>query len=262
MTPIQLAFAGWLLMALMMSALFLVQYRKKQADIVDVGWAFGIGVLGIIYAVAGDSHPHRRLLLAILSAGWSFRLAGYLFFNRFLDPEEDGRYAAIRRKWQPLLQLKLFIFFQVQGVLDVILSIPFLVVAFGMPHPLTPWAYLACAVWLTAVGGELIADRQLAAFRSDPANRGAVCTVGLWRYSRHPNYFFEWLHWWTYVLLAAGSSWWFLTLIAPALMLFFILKITGIPPTEERALESRGEAYRRYQRTTSSFIPWFPRRDA
>ncbi|UCH83100.1 MAG: DUF1295 domain-containing protein [Candidatus Latescibacterota bacterium] len=257
--PIFLALFGWLLMALMMSLLFVVQYRKKQADIVDVGWAFGLGVLGIFYAVAGEGFAGRRFLLAILSAAWSFRLAGYLFVNRFLDPEEDGRYATLRKDWRTHLQLKFFVFFQAQGFLDVVLSIPFLVVAFNRSSPLSSWDYLACLVWATAVGGEFIADRQLAVFRANPANKGKVCRVGMWRYSRHPNYFFEWIHWWTYVLLAVGSAYGWLTLIAPALMLFFILKVTGIPPTEARALESRGDAYRAYQQTTSAFVPWFPK---
>jgi steroid 5-alpha reductase family enzyme len=257
--PIYLLLAGWLLMALMMSVLFVVQYRKKQADIVDVGWAFGLGVLGILYAVAGDGYPVRRLILGALSAGWSFRLAGYLFVNRFLHPEEDGRYVALREGWRTRLQLKFFVFFQAQGLLDVILSLSFLVVAFNQAGPLSYWDFLGCVVWIIAVGGEVIADRQLAIFRADPDNRGQVCRVGLWRLSRHPNYFFEWIHWWSYVFLAVGSAYWWLTLAAPALMLFFILKVTGIPPTEARAIASRGDAYREYQRTTSAFVPWFPK---
>jgi steroid 5-alpha reductase family enzyme len=109
--------------------------------------------------------------------------------------------------------------------------------------------------------GEWTADRQLARFRADPANRGKTCRAGLWRSSRHPNYFFQSLFWWTFVLLSVGAPHAWLTLISPLIILFLILKVTGIPPTEERALQSRGEDYRAYQRTTSAFIPWFPRRD-
>lgn len=257
--PIRLALSGWLLMAVMMAALFVVQYRRRQADIVDVGWAFGLGVLGVLYAFAGDGLAARRVLLAVFAAIWSFRLAGYLFVNRFLYPEEDGRYVTLRAGWGKRVQPRFFVFFQAQGFLDVLLSVPFLVVAFNATTPLTPWDYAACAVWIAAVGGEMLADRQLAAFRSDPQNRGKVCRVGLWRYSRHPNYFFEWIHWWSYVLLGAGSAYWWATLVSPAVMLFFILRITGIPPTEARALQSRGDAYREYQRTTSAFFPWFPK---
>ncbi|MGB0715272.1 MAG: DUF1295 domain-containing protein, partial [Phycisphaerae bacterium] len=83
----------------------------------------------------------------------------------------------------------------------------------------------------------------------------------LWRWSRHPNYFFEWIHWWSYVCLAIGASFWWITLMGPALMLFLVLKVTGIPPTEARAIESRGDAYRHYQATTSAFFPWFPKKE-
>jgi steroid 5-alpha reductase family enzyme len=256
---IRLALFGWALMAVMMTALFIVQYRRRQADIVDVGWAFGLGVLGIMYASAANGDATRRLLLAIMASVWSFRLAAYLFVNRFLHPEEDGRYIALRSSWGKNAQPRFFVFFQVQGFLDVLLSIPFLVVAFHPAGSFSTWDFIACGVWLAAVFGEILADRQLARFRSQPDNKGAVCRVGLWRYSRHPNYFFEWIHWWTYVLLGVGSAYWWLTLISPAVMLFFILKVTGIPPTEARALQSRGDAYREYQRTTSAFIPWFPK---
>jgi steroid 5-alpha reductase family enzyme len=116
-------------------------------------------------------------------------------------------------------------------------------------------------IWAVAVGGETLADRQLAAWRAAPANDGRTCRSGLWRYSRHPNYFFEWLHWWTYIPLAWGSPWWWLTLLGQALMLFTLFKVTGIPHTERQALASRGEDYRAYQRSTSVFIPWFPKED-
>jgi steroid 5-alpha reductase family enzyme len=112
-------------------------------------------------------------------------------------------------------------------------------------------------LWAGAVLGETVADRQLAGFRADPANRGAVCRRGLWRLSRHPNYFFEWVQWWAYVLIGRGAP---LTLIGPAAMLVFLFRVTGIPYTERQALRSRGEAYREYQRATSAFVPWPPRR--
>ena len=111
-----------------------------------------------------------------------------------------------------------------------------------------------------AVLGETIADRQLARFRADPENRGKTCNQGLWRYSRHPNYFFEWIHWFAYIFLAVGSPHWWLALLGPLVMAVFLLKITGIPYTELQSLKSKGESYREYQRTTSAFIPWFPKK--
>ena len=115
------------------------------------------------------------------------------------------------------------------------------------------------ALWLASVTGEGIADRQLGRFRSEPSNRGKVCREGLWAWSRHPNYFFEWLHWWAYPLLAAGSSLAGFAWAGPFVMFFFLTKITGIPLTEARSLRSRPESYRRYQREVSAFFPLPPR---
>ena len=125
----------------------------------------------------------------------------------------------------------------------------------------TVWAIFAVLTWIVALGGEWIADNQLAAHRADPAMKGKTCRRGLWKYSRHPNYFFEWLHWFAYVFLAVGTGlgWVTASLVGPALMLSTLVWATGIPYTEAQALRSRGDDYREYQRTTSVLIPWFPR---
>jgi steroid 5-alpha reductase family enzyme len=126
--------------------------------------------------------------------------------------------------------------------------------------PPTPWDAAGVVLWLGAVTGEAVADRQLERFRADPANRGRTCRVGLWSWSRHPNYFFEWLHWWAFALLAVGSPFAWIAALAPLLMLYSLLRVTGIPATEARALETRGDDYRDYQRTTSAFVPLPPGR--
>jgi steroid 5-alpha reductase family enzyme len=112
---------------------------------------------------------------------------------------------------------------------------------------------------ILSIVGESIADAQLAKWRKNPANKGRTCRAGLWNYSRHPNYFFEWLHWWFYVPLTITLPFGWLSLALPALMLYFLLRVTGIPYTEMQAIKSRGDDYREYQRTTSAFIPWFPK---
>ncbi|HSS65063.1 MAG TPA: DUF1295 domain-containing protein, partial [Gammaproteobacteria bacterium] len=106
--------------------------------------------------------------------------------------------------------------------------------------------------------GESIADAQLSRFRRDPRNRGKVCRTGLWRYSRHPNYFFEWLHWWAYALIGLGSPHWWVPLTGLAVVYVFLTRVTGIPFTEQQSLRSRGDAYRRYRETTNAFFPWPP----
>jgi steroid 5-alpha reductase family enzyme len=164
----------------------------------------------------------------------------------------------LRESWGQRAQAFFFWFFQVQALWTAMFSIPFLVVAFNDAPAPSPWDIAGIAAALVAIAGESLADAQLARFRADGKNKGRTCRAGLWRYSRHPNYFFEWIHWWAYVLLAVGSSCWWAALSGPAIMLLFLYKVTGIPYTEKRALASRGEDYRRYQETTSAFIPWFP----
>lgn len=250
---------GLAIVVVVMFALWLVQRRTNDAGIVDVGWSALLGVLAMWYALALDGPLPRRFLVGALAAIWSFRLAIYLFVDRVMSGDEDGRYQAIRKRWASNIQSFFFFFFQAQGLLDWLLAMVFLIAIVNPTAGLVWSDYAAISIWVIAVAGESTADRQLQRFRTQGDNKGKVCREGLWRYSRHPNYFFEWLHWWTYVLFAAGSEYVWISLAAPALMLFLILKVTGIPPTEARSIESRGEAYREYQRTTSALIPWFPK---
>jgi steroid 5-alpha reductase family enzyme len=253
--------ACWLAAALLMTALWLVQRRTGNAGIVDAGWAAGLGAAGVGFYLAGPVDPARGALVLALAGIWSLRLAYYLVVDRVLTEEEDGRYQRLKRYWGERAQPWLFVFFQAQAVFVVIFAIPFLAAMVNSaPFPRI-WDLLAIAVWLVSIGGESLADRQLARFRADPANRGKTCRSGLWRYSRHPNYFFEWIHWWAYVLLAVGSWTFWVALAGPVVMLIFLFRLTGIPYTEDQALASRGEDYRRYQRETSVFFPWLPRKE-
>ena len=256
-----LLLSGAAVAAVLMLVLWLVQRARRDAGIVDVGWSAGVGLVAILYALLADGPPVRRALVGVLAAAWSFRLAGYLLVDRVLRAtEEDGRYRRMREWAGERADFVFLVFFEAQAALVVLFSVPLLV---AMRHP-SPHVgvreLLAVAVWIVSVAGESLADRQLARFRADPANRGKTCRGGLWRYSRHPNYFFEWLHWWTYVVLGIGAPAGWLTLTGPVVMLVFLLRVTGIPYTEAQAVRSRGEDYREYQRTTSAFFPWFPRR--
>lgn len=259
-TYLSLLLLGGAAMAAMMLALWIVERASGDAGVVDVGWAAGLGILAVGYAALGAGAPAHRVLIAVLAGVWSARLAIYLLFNRVLRGPEDGRYQALREKFGPRVGSFFFWFFQAQGVLDVVLSVPFLLICFNPSPGLHAVEYAGAALWLTAIGGESLADRQLARFRADPANRGKTCRIGLWRYSRHPNYFFEWLIWCSYALIASAAPFGWLGVISPAIILYLVLFVTGIPPTEAHALRSRGEDYRDYQRTTSAFVPWFPRR--
>lgn len=252
---------GWGIVAVAMVIMWLRQLRTQDATSVDVAWAFGLGFLAVFYRQFAGGDGTRALIVAVMAAIWALRLAIYLLRDRVLRRAgEDGRYKYLRGYWGTRAPVGFFFFYQAQALFAVLFSLP--IIAAMQGPALTPLAWSGVLVWVIAVAGETIADRQLARFRADRNNRGTVCEHGLWKYSRHPNYFFEWLHWWAYVFFAVGSVYWWISLAGPVLMLLFLLLITGIPATEAQAVASRGDAYRRYQRTTSAFIPWFPNDDA
>ena len=248
---------GWLAVALFMAGLWLAQRRSGNAGIVDVAWSAGVGLLAVCFAWGAPGLVERRIVVALLAGIWALRLAAHLV-RRLLREQEDGRYRKMRARWGDKTQSYLFWFFQIQALWAVLFALPMWLACRNV-SPLNWLDAAGIAVWIVALTGEGVADQQLAAFKLKPQNRGKVCRDGLWRYSRHPNYFFEWLHWWAYVLLGwQGPNGW-LTLAGPIVMYLFLTKVTGIPPTEEHAVESRGEAYKQYQRTTSAFFPWPPR---
>ncbi|AXK71177.1 DUF1295 domain-containing protein [Lysobacter sp. TY2-98] len=233
------------------------QQRRRDAGIVDVVWAGGVGASAVVLAVLGDGALAPRIALALFGGTWGFRLATHLW-RRVRGEHEDGRYAALRAGWGDH-GARWFAVFQAQALLVVIFALPFVAVA---RTPITPaWPILLAAMitWLLAVGGEAVADAQLARFRADPRNRGRTLRTGLWKYSRHPNYFFEWLHWFTYVLLAVGSPIAWLAWAGPITMYVFLRWLSGIPHTERQALRTRGDDYRAYQRSTPMLFPWFPK---
>ena len=238
---------------------WLVQLRTRNAVVVDVIWAMCMGGSAVFYAMVGEGSLIARLGVAMLGGAWGFRLCLHLL-ARLLGEHEDGRYQYLREHWQDN-QTKFFAFFQVQAILVALCSLPFFAVAQNPKEGMTFWCYAGVGIWIVSIVGESIADLQLTRHRHNPANRGRTCRSGLWRYSRHPNYFFEWLHWFAYVFLALGlpPAIWALTLLGPILMLITLRWITGIPYVEAQALRSRGEDYREYQHTTSIFLPWPPK---
>jgi steroid 5-alpha reductase family enzyme len=260
--PVVQVVVGLLIASSLMAVLWLVQRRTGNAGIVDAGWAFAVGALGVLFAATSDGYLPRRVLAAGLIGVWSVRLATYILLDRVLGRPEEGRYRTLRANWGSAADGRLFFFFQTQALAAVFFALPILIVAYHPTERWTAWDGAGILIWCASVVNTVLADRQLARFKQRPENRGKTCREGWWRYSRHPNYFFEWLHWWSYVALSVGAPFWWLTLLSPAVMLYFLLKVTGIPPTEAQALASRGEDYRQYQRTTSAFVPWFPKKEA
>lgn len=255
---------AWAGMVVVMSMLWFVQRRTGNAGIVDIAWSFGTGLCAVWFACVAAGDEPRRWIVGILAGVWGARLGLHLL-RRVLSEAEDGRYKMLRERWGDKTQIKLFGFFQLQALWAMLFALPMLVAASNPTHGLKWTDYAAIVVWIAAIGGESIADAQLSRFRHREENRGKVCQDGLWRYSRHPNYFFEWIHWFSYVLLALSApadwAWGWLSLLGPAVMLWFLLKVTGVPMTEARAVQSRGDAYRAYQRTTNAFFPGPPRKE-
>lgn len=247
----------WAASALVMTVAWLHQRRSRNATLVDACWAGLLGLAALFYGLAGSGLVQTRFIAAVLASLWAFRLCLHLL-GRALREDEDARYRYLRDRWRNH-QGKFFVFYQMQAVAVVLFSVPFAVAAWN-PSALALWQWVtAIAIWIVAVGGETIADQQLARWRSRSEDRDRVCREGLWRYTRHPNYFFEWLHWFAYIPLAIGSPWQHWAWLGPVLMWVSLHWISGIPHVEAQALRRRGDDYRRYQQQTSRFFPWPPR---
>ena len=260
MTPLVMSLVVLVVLAALFAVVFGIARGIDNYSIVDVAWSFSFALVAVFYATLADGWWVRRALIAALVVAWSLRLGIHLW-RRIAShhPEEDGRYEEMREQWRSSIRVKMFLFFQLQAVSVVVLALPFLFAATNTKHSLGILDVVGAVVWLVAWIGESRADAQLARFKRDPLNRGRVCAEGLWRYSRHPNYFFEWLIWVGFFLVGAGATWGWIGVIAPAGILHLLLNVTGVPPTEKQSLRSKGDAYRRYQETTNAFFPWPPR---
>ncbi|GKS60370.1 membrane protein [Nitrospira sp.] len=257
--PLGLLMWGIVASVLGMLGLWWIERRLHNASIADVGWCWLLVGVVVWYAVAGSGEPMRRATVAGMAAVYGLRLGLHILVTRVVGRTEDPRYRSLRRRWGRDEGRNLFGYFVLQAGAVVFFSIPFLVVMQSPRPTWSLWEYAGMLVWLVAVAGETAADLQLANFKRKPWNHERVCRDGLWYYSRHPNYFFEWVHWWAYVLMAVGLPNAWLTWLSPLVMGWALVKLTGIPLAEEQAILRRGEEYRRYQQITSAFIPWFPR---
>lgn len=257
-SPLLLPLLALVPVSLVMLALWARQRRTRDAGWVDAAWTASLGLLAPAYALLVPGVGWRRALVAGLVLAWAARLLLHLV-PRLRRGPEDGRYRALREKWGADTDRRMRTFFLGQALLACLFSYPHLL-AMGAPEAgVRPLDLVALALWLVGVGGESLADRQLARWVREPANKGRTCRAGLWRWSRHPNYFFEWVHWLAFPLLAVGAPHGAWAWAGPAVMFLLLRYVTGIPPSEAQALRSRGEDYRRYQQATSAFVPWPPK---
>lgn len=253
--------------SLTMFITWLYQNKYKDASYVDVSWAASIGIIALstyIYTSLFSAqslfnlfslYNLRYLIITLCALFWSFRLASYLAIRIFKSRQEDTRYKTMRIAMGNKANLGFFIFFQLQALFVIIFSCPIIIALLTKQVSWQLTDTLAILIFIIAFVGESIADKQLYRFKQQYP-QGKTCQTGLWYYSRHPNYFFEWLHWFTYALFSINSPYFIFTIIAPFLMLFFILKLTGIPHVENEAIKNKPD-YADYKSTTSMFIPWF-----
>lgn len=261
MNVITLALLGLIVTLTSFCAVWLWQRKHGDASIVDVFWSISIGQLALLYAILGTGALLPRMLLALLCSLWAMRLATYLGMRFAAKDKEDERYTQLREEWGDAQHWKMLRFYLFQGVASWTIALAFLPIAYSDFTPNWFWLVLALGIWFFAVFNEALADAQLQAFRTDKSNQGEVCKKGWWQYSRHPNYFFEWLHWCAYPLLAIGAGWWGLvSLIAPVTMYIVLTKLTGVNANDEQTGSSR-PGHAEYVRQTNAFFPWFPKSD-
>jgi steroid 5-alpha reductase family enzyme len=233
--------------------------RIDNYSIVDAFWALSFVPVAAIYAWLGEGWLPRRIVIGGLLAAWGLRLG--LHLSRRIaghHPEEDRRYGMLRDRWSG--KSAFLLFFLGQGLLVWLLTLPVYLICSDPTSSLQWLEVIGFAVWFIGLLGESIADQQLKDFARNSDDKKAVCKVGLWKYSRHPNYFFQSLLWWGLFLAALASPNGWLAILAPLAMLYTLLRVTGIPLTEKLSLKKRGENYRRYQETTSAFLPLPPKK--
>lgn len=257
LATVSLSLVGGLLVLL-----WLVSLRLKDSSVIDIFWGAGFAVIAAVGLFLGEGYEARRLLLAVLVAIWGLRLSLYILWRNW-GKGEDYRYQAWRQEagaawwWRSFFKV-----FLLQGVIMGLLAAPlWLIQSSPAPASLGLFDLLAAAIWLTGLGFESLGDWQLARFKADPRNKGRVMDRGLWRYTRHPNYFGDAVVWWGYGMMALGISggWW--TLFAPVLMTLLLVRVSGVALLE-RTLTKSKPGYEEYVRNTSAFFPWPPRRSA
>lgn len=260
MAAVAMAGAGFGLVVAMTLA-WLLQRVTANCGWVDATWSYATAAACAAVALwQGAPGGGRAVLAAVLIGAWGLRLGTHIAW-RSASGHEDVRYAELRRQWGADFQRRLFLFLMIQAAAALVLVLSVLVAArapFAFPGARDAAGLL---ILLAAILGEAVADAQLQRFRADPRNQGRVCATGLWRLSRHPNYFFEWLGWCAWPVMAIDPlhplayPWGWLALTGPGFMYWLLVHVSGIPPLEERMLASRGAAYRAYQARVRAFLP-------
>ena len=242
-----------------MSCAWLIYILCKNPAIVDLAWTLLVGGIVLLYFIVAREKPSLLTYIVLLVLCiWTARLT-ILISYRLTKYKIDNRYAVLDNKWENNLKRNYFFFFMLQGAAAVIITFPALYIMSKRSHWL--WHdWIALSLVLVGLAGVCLSDWQLQSFIGNPDNKGQVCQKGLWNYSRHPNYFFEWIYWVGIFVFTPIMGWAIFAILSPVGLLMTLLFFTGIPPAERQSLDSKGDAYRRYQSRTNAFIPWCPKR--
>lgn len=238
---------------------WIIAGKIHNVAIVDAMWALSLGVPVFLYIRVFEGQTTRDFLLILMAMTWSLRLGSHLIQRIAKEhPTEDKRYAGLRKKWGEHASRNFLIIFLINALLVFFLSLPFYFSA-KSTAPIHWLEWLGIFTFFIGLAGESLSDYQLKQFKQNKnqPNSTKICRVGLWNYSRHPNYFFEAIIWFGIYLFCAASPGGIYTIHAPIIITFLLIKVSGIPPLEKYLLESKGDAYRKYQQSTSAFIPWF-----
>ena len=250
-----------------MSAAWVIQQKTGNSGWVDTVWTFGLGFTGAVAALtpmASTGGP-RQFIVAAFAAVWAARL-GIHIGSRTTKIIDDPRYAKMIEGWGSESRRQMFWLLQKQALVSIPLVLSMFLAAHNPAPGLTLLDMTGIVIMVVAIIGEGLADWQLQAFKSDPVNKGGINDIGLWRWSRHPNYFFETLGWLAYPLLSIDLSgaylWGWFAFAGAAVMYWLLVYVSGIPPLERHMLRTRGDKFRAYQRRTNAFFPAPPHGEA
>lgn len=241
-----------------MVLMFIIATLLKKNSVVDAGW--GIGFILVAAVTMLQNHPAlpKQRLIMFLIVLWGCRLASYIAIRNWGKPE-DYRYADMRRRWGKDVTWRAFLqIFMLQGAIMFIVALPIIVINSTPRTDFSDWLYgIGVGLWVIGFFTESLADHQMFFFKEDPHHEGKIMDKGLWKYSRHPNYFGEALQWWGVFVIAIPSGMWYVSIISPIVITFLLLKVSGVALLEQKY--DGNDKYAEYKRKTSAFIPWFPK---
>jgi steroid 5-alpha reductase family enzyme len=243
-----------------MTAVFVLALRRKDNSIVDIGWGLGFILVALLTFFKSGSWGARQILVTTLVVVWGTRLSVHLYFRK-RGKGEDFRYAQWRRSWGRWFVIRSYVqIFLLQAVFLMVIAGPIILVNRTTAGPLTIWDGAGLLVWALGFLFETVGDAQMERFKADPANRGRIITSGLWRLTRHPNYFGEAAMWWGIFLIGLAVPRGWTGIVSPALITFLLVKVSGVPMLEKKY--AGNPEFAAYARRTSVFIPWFSKKAA